>query len=221
MKLNNYLFCNLEIKVIESGKQNAGQRYISGVLENQTNDMAKPRQFAFFEETQPRRFQAILNAFPVGSKYNGDNKEIAEATFDKKMAEAALQNVDGKNMLLFQNGCYEKGRLPEPHVRKFSQDLGGHKEGEWVMDPTGSYVGVIETLDVFVLRYSQEEGDYVEGWDLATQMKSQMRNLIPLSKALKDDMKDVSGKSIRDVTPPRYLENGEQKPIGIPDPDEQ
>lgn len=226
--LNDYSLKAISIETVEAGKPNAGQKYIAGTMYNNKFRKAKPRAFAMFEEEDREAFLAILNAFPAtgnnpvtGRPWNGTNTSITPADFDPAKAEAMLRNVDGVDYLAFDNGCYERYKLPEPCVRVYSQDLGGHKLGTWVMDPTGTYVQIVEEIDVFVLKYSDEPGDYQEGWEIEKRARSQMRNLIPLAKAIATEQKDTAGISIKNILPPRYLETGEQKPITVPSPDEQ
>lgn len=190
--LNNYELIDVSIGTIEAGKVNAGQKYVSGRMKNMRYRMERKQGFTLFREMDEERFDAILDAFPATGQdlrnpqkprpWNGTNTTLP-ATFKYEDAIAKLRNLDGWNALMFENCEYEKFLLPGLYVRKYTQALGGHNEGEWVMEPNGQYVAVIRHLDVLTMK--MEDGTPLKGWDAETQARSQMKTIIRLEDALK------------------------------------
>lgn len=190
--LNNYELVDISIGIIDQGKNNAGQKYISGRMKNMRYRMERKQGFTLFREMDEERFDAILNAFPMTGQdmrnpqkpkpWNGGNTSLP-ATFKYEDAIEELRNLDGWNALMFENCEYERFPLPGLYVRKYTQPLGGHAEGEWVMEPNGSAVAVVDHIDVLTMK--MEDGTPLRGWDAETQARSQMKTLIRLEDALK------------------------------------
>lgn len=202
---------DLEIGVVGQGKVNAGDKYVVCKLENMDDDCIRPRGFTLFKEQAPRRFEAILNAFPstgnnpkTNKPWNGTNAEIQAADFNYDKAVAGLQNVGGKNYIQITRAKYIKHPLPGYYVRKYNQAMAGHEAGEWIMEPNGTNVQVIDEIQVLT-RWWEDGTEPIEGWDAATQAKSMMKTLIRLEDAL--GTKDVKGREC--IVAKRYLPDAE------------
>lgn len=197
--LNNYELVDVAIGIIATNKVNAGQKFISGRMKNLKYRMERKQGFTLFREMDEERFDAIVNAFPktgvnprTNEPWNGENTNIQPADFKYEDAIKELRNVDGWNTLLFEGCEYESFPLPGLYVRKYTQEIGGHKAGTWVREPDGNYVAVIDHIDVLTMK--MEDGTPLKGWDAATQARSQMKQLIRLEEALKPGTVDAENK---------------------------
>lgn len=204
--LNNYELVDISIGIIDSGRVNAGQKFVSGRMKNLRYRMERKQGFTLFREMDEERFDAIVNAFPKTGKnprtnedWNGENAEIQAADFKYEDAIKTLRDVDGWNALMFEGCEYESFPLPGLYVRKYTQNLGGHKVGTWVREPNGDKVAVIDHIDVLTMK--MEDGTPLRGWDAASQAKSQMKQLIRLEDALKQEDVDHQPCTVA----PRYM----------------
>ena len=205
--LCNYELVDISIGTIESGKVNAGQKYVSGTLKNLRKRMARPRGFTLFREMDSERFDLIVNAFPTSgtdprpghnnASWNGNNASISPADFKYEEAIKKLKNADGFDALLFDDCEYETFPLPGLYCRRFTQDMGGYKKGDWVMEPDGKHISVIDEISVLTMKYP-EDGSYVEGWDAKTQAKSLMKQLVRLEDLSPEDKAKVANRYLED-----------------------
>ena len=210
--LYNYRLTHVRIGKVEAdaanaNKQNVGKYFIIGQLRNERFRNAAPTTLTVWQDDDPDLIQAVREIYPKegkdsdGNAWNGLSDADAE-NFDPMEAEKLLRKYKEVDWLLYENGKRITAKLDGPYCMQYSTDLGNHKAGEWVCDPTGTYVKVWTEREIFVRMYDEANNQYMEGWSEAERLRSDMRRLVPLA---------VVVKMAPDKVDPRYL-NGYNVP---------
>lgn len=204
--LFNYVLTHVRIGKISAdtanpNKQNVGDYYVTGILKNPSFRRAHGEREIIWTADDPDLVDAVRSVFPKTGKDSDNNDwngtaDIDPSTFVPEDAEKTLRNYRDADWLVFNNGKFIDAKLDGLYCMKYSQDLGTHKKGDWVCDPSGLYVRVWDSVRIFVCMYDEQTEQYVEGWSLKQRMAARLRNMLPLAVAIKQ---------VPDKVDPRYL----------------
>lgn len=192
--LFDYRLASIEVAQIPNGKQNAGEYYLRAMLRNKMFRQEKPKRVAIFKDADPELIEAVRNIYPLGTRFNGLNREVAEAGFDATTAIKQLENYNGEDYLTYRNGKFMTASLNGMYAMKYNGNIGGHVSGEWVKNPNSQYVKVWTETTVFVMcgekeQYTVDGRDvttYLNGWSPLEQVENYKRLLTPLEEVPKE-----------------------------------
>lgn len=221
--LYDYLLKDVRIGKVEQGKRNAGDYYIVGTLKNAKFRHAHGTTETIWQADDKDLVDAIRSVFPkegkdaAGNDWNGSNADIKPEEFDYNAAMQSLRNLHGTDYMLFPSSKMLSYKLDGLYCMTFATDLIGNgtaenpqfKKGSYIMEPSGNYVKVYDSVDIFVTMYDEAAGQYVEGWGPRERLRAKMRNMVPLNAVIAQH---------RELVDPRYLSEFVVPSVATPAP---
>lgn len=194
MELYDYLLTNVRIGVITSG-DNEGKFYVDADarwMNPKTQRVArgeKATPIQIWSEDDQEMVDTVRSLFPKtgkdseGNDWNGTG-DIDPKEFNVLEAQKTLRNYMGEDWLLV-DGC---SRITLPmngnFCMKYSRDMNGHKQGEWVCGVDG-FVKVWNERTVLCRFYP--DGSPRPGWGPVDRLAKEMRNFFSISAVLKEN----------------------------------